>query len=152
MWYSVSPWTGSFGVLLVILGFSGPCYKKHPKWKWQKNELSILTQRWIIGQVMYPTPIWVLVTKVGENWSLPKTCQREVCEADRADRFSANFNSLQLSDQDSKLCWVENESNYFIFERVSKWFFCHFYEGCFVCIAPRGMDTKVRVLVLKCAK
>ena len=51
------------------------------------------------------------------SWSWRKTCQREVCKADRADKFLANFNFKNQSRENTNTCWVENDSTYLFFER-----------------------------------
>ena len=60
------------------------------------------------------------------SWSWPKICQRKVREADRADRFLANFNFKNQSRENTNPCRVEDKSNYLLFERWSKQVFRNF--------------------------
>ena len=86
---------------------------------------------------------WSRRLKRVEVWQKPVSAVRF---ADFAlTGFCQTSTLFNLSDHDSKRCWVDNESNSFIVERVWKWVFRHFHEGCFVCIATCGIGTKARV-------
>ena len=116
-------------------------YKKLPEWKWQKTEFWYSLNDEELDELCTQTPFWVVVTKV---WWVLKFGKNLSAQSPRSGPRWQIFAKLQhspnLSDHDSKQCWVENESNSFIVELVLKWVFCHFHEGCFVYIYKNESD------------